>query len=229
MFERFSEHARKVMALANQQASRLKHGTIGTEHILLGLVREGTGVAANALKTLGADLDRVRHEVEGMLTPGTHEPDSGRLAQAPAAKRVVEYAIEEARLLNHRYVGSEHLLIGLLREQDGVAARALMNLGVRLHDARQAVADLLGEAPPEAEPSPSEAHLPPLTGAGLRLQALLVSLDQQCNHLMVPKEGGSPSAGARRARVPEIKKTLLERIEQLTAQAHEFWEELREK
>ncbi|MBP7934699.1 MAG: hypothetical protein KA354_08645 [Phycisphaerae bacterium] len=229
MFERFSDHARKVMALANQQAQRLEHDHIGTEHILLGLVKEGTGVAANALKTLGADLDRVRHEVEGMLTPGDQGPGSGKLAQVPAAKRVIEYAIEEARLLNHRYVGSEHLLIGLLREQEGLAARALMNLGVRLHDARLAIADLLGEAPPEPLAVPSDAHLPPLTGAGLRLQALLVSIDQQCNQLMAGPEGDASSLRNRRARAPEIKTILLDRIEQLTGQARGFWEELREK
>jgi ATP-dependent Clp protease ATP-binding subunit ClpC len=129
MFERFTDRARKVMALANQEAQRFNHEYIGTEHILLGLVKEGSGVGANVLKNLDVDLRKVRLEVEKLVKRGPDMVTMGKLPQTPRAKKVIEYAIEEARSLNHNYVGTEHLLLGLLREQDGVAAQVLMNLG----------------------------------------------------------------------------------------------------
>jgi ATP-dependent Clp protease ATP-binding subunit ClpC len=144
MFERFTDRARKVMALANQEAQRFNHEYIGTEHILLGLVKEGSGVGANVLKNLGVDLRKVRLEVEKLVKSGPEMVTMGRLPQTPRAKRVIEYAIEEARNLNHNYVGTEHLLLGLLREQDGVAAQVLMNLGLKLEDVREEVLNLLG-------------------------------------------------------------------------------------
>jgi ATP-dependent Clp protease ATP-binding subunit ClpC len=144
MFERFTDRARKVMALANQEAQRFNHDYIGTEHILLGLVKEGSGVGANVLKNLGVDLRKVRLEVEKLVKSGPEMVTMGKLPQTPRAKRVIEYAIEEARNLNHNYVGTEHLLLGLLREQDGVAAQVLMNLGLKLEDVREEVLNLLG-------------------------------------------------------------------------------------
>jgi len=122
MFERFTDRARKVMALANQEAQRFNHEYIGTEHILLGLVKEGSGVGANVLKNLDVDLRKVRLEVEKLVKSGPDMVTMGKLPQTPRAKKVIEYAIEEARNLNHNYVGTEHLLLGLLREHDGVAA-----------------------------------------------------------------------------------------------------------
>jgi len=144
MFERFTDRARKVMALANQEAQRFNHEYIGTEHILLGLVKEGSGVGANVLKNLDIDLRKVRLEVEKLVKSGPETVTMGKLPQTPRAKKVIEYAIEEARNLNHNYVGTEHLLLGLLREQDGVAAQVLMNLNVRLEDVREEVLNLLG-------------------------------------------------------------------------------------
>jgi ATP-dependent Clp protease ATP-binding subunit ClpC len=144
MFERFTDRARKVMALANQEAQRLNHEYIGTEHILLGLVKEGSGVGANVLKNLEVDLRKVRLEVEKLVKPGPEMVTMGKLPQTPRAKKVIEYAIEEARNLNHNYVGTEHLLLGLLREHDGVAAQVLMNLGLKLEDVREEVLNLLG-------------------------------------------------------------------------------------
>ncbi len=146
MFERFTDRARKVMALANQEAQRFNHEYIGTEHILLGLVKEGSGVGANVLKNLDVDLRRVRLEVEKLVKSGPETVTMGKLPQTPRAKKVIEYAIEEARNLNHNYVGTEHLLLGLLREQDGVAAQVLMNLNLRLEDVREEVLNLLGAA-----------------------------------------------------------------------------------
>ncbi len=145
MFERFTDRARKVMALANQEAQRFNHEYIGTEHILLGLVKEGSGVGANVLKNLGVDLRKVRLEVEKLVKSGPEMVTMGKLPQTPRAKRVIEYAIEEARNLNHNYVGTEHLLLGLLREADSVAAQLLTNLGLKLEDVREEVINLLGE------------------------------------------------------------------------------------
>src|SRR5262247_1375108 len=146
MYERFTDRARKVMQLANQEAQRLNHEYIGTEHILLGLVKEGSGVAANVLKNLDIDLRKIRLEVEKIVQhgPGGEQVVMGRLPHTPRAKKVVDYSIEEARNLNHNYVGTEHLLLGLLREQEGVAAQVLMNLGLRLEDVREEVLNLLG-------------------------------------------------------------------------------------
>ena len=144
MFERLTDRARKVMALANQEAQRFNHEYIGTEHILLGLVKEGSGVGANVLKNLGIDLRKVRLEVEKLVKSGPEMVTMGKLPQTPRAKKVIEYAIEEARNLNHNYVGTEHLLLGLLREHDGVAAQVLLNLGLKLEEVREEVLNLLG-------------------------------------------------------------------------------------
>src|SRR6267378_401731 len=144
MYERFTDRARKVMQLANQEAQRFNHEYIGTEHILLGLVKEGSGVAANVLKNLDTDLRKIRLEVEKIVQAGPDMVTMGKLPQTPRAKKVIEYSIEEARNLNHNYVGTEHLLLGLLREQEGVAAQVLMNLGLKLEDVREEVLNLLG-------------------------------------------------------------------------------------
>ena len=144
MFERLTDRARKVMALANQEAQRFNHEYIGTEHILLGLVKEGSGVGANVLKNLDIDLRKVRLEVEKLVKSGPEMVTMGKLPQTPRAKKVIEYAIEEARNLNHNYVGTEHLLLGLLREHDGVAAQVLLNLGLKLEEVREEVLNLLG-------------------------------------------------------------------------------------
>jgi ATP-dependent Clp protease ATP-binding subunit ClpC len=144
MYERFTDRARKVMQLANQEAQRFNHEYVGTEHVLLGLVKEGSGVAANVLKNLDVDLRKIRTEVEKIVQAGPDMVTMGKLPQTPRAKKVIEYAIEEARNLNHNYVGTEHLLLGLLREQEGVAAQVLMNLGLKLEEVREEVLNLLG-------------------------------------------------------------------------------------
>ena len=144
MYERFTDRARKVMQLANQEAQRFNHEYIGTEHILLGLIKEGSGVAANVLKNLGIDLRKIRLEVENVVKSGPDMVTMGKLPQTPRAKKVIEYSMEEARSLNHNYVGTEHLLLGLLREHEGVAAQVLMNLGLRLEDVRSEVMAFLG-------------------------------------------------------------------------------------
>ncbi|SMP54777.1 ATP-dependent Clp protease ATP-binding subunit ClpC [Neorhodopirellula lusitana] len=139
------------MQLANQEAQRFNHEYIGTEHILLGLVKEGSGVAANVLKNLDVDLRKIRLEVEKLVQSGPEMVTVGKLPQTPRAKKVIEYSMEEARNLNHSYVGTEHILLGLLREQEGVAAQVLMNLGLKLEDVREEVLNLLGHGLEGAE------------------------------------------------------------------------------
>ena len=162
MYERFTDRARKVMQLACQEGQRLNHEYLGTEHILLGLVKEESGIAANVLKDLGIDLRKVRLEVEKIVQRGTDKVTMGRLPQTPRAKKVIEYSIEEARNLNHNYIGTEHLLLGLLREQEGAAAQILMNLGLSLEGTRREVLRLLG------------APLRPSVASGARRMGLAV-------------------------------------------------------
>src|SRR5690625_3025051 len=142
MFGRFTERAQKVLALSQEEAVRLGHNNIGTEHILLGLIREGEGIAAKALKELGLEEKKIEEEVEKLIGKGDQPMQS--VHYTPRAKRVVELSQDEARKLSHTYVGTEHILLGLIREGEGVAARVLHNLGVGLNKARQQVLQLLG-------------------------------------------------------------------------------------
>lgn len=151
MFEKFTDRARKVLALANQEAQHFNHEYIDTEHILLGLIKEGSGVGANILKNLDVDLKKMCQEVEKLPKSGPNTVTTGKLSQTPQTIKVIEYAIEEARSLNHNYVGTEHLLLGLCREQDGVAAGVLMNLNITLENLRKEVLNVL-----EAELSSTE-------------------------------------------------------------------------
>ena len=144
MYERFTDRSRKVMQLANQEAQRFNHEYVGTEHILLGLIKEGSGVARNVLKNLDIDLNKARAEVEKLVQPGPDMVLMGKMPLTPRSKKVVEYAIEEARDLGHNYIGTEHLLLGLIRETEGVASQVLMNCGVKLEEVRQESLDLLG-------------------------------------------------------------------------------------
>jgi ATP-dependent Clp protease ATP-binding subunit ClpC len=147
------------MQLANQEAQRFNHEYIGTEHILLGLIKEGSGVAAQVLKNLDINLQMVRLEVEKIVQAGPAKLTTGKLPQTPRAKKVIEYAIEEARNFNHNYVGSEHVLLGLIREEEGVAAQVLLNLGLRLEDVREEVLTLLSHGmKPADQPVPSTSE-----------------------------------------------------------------------
>jgi ATP-dependent Clp protease ATP-binding subunit ClpC len=142
MFGRFTERAQKVLALAQEEAHRLGHHNIGTEHILLGLISEGEGIAAKALGALDLATDKIQEEVEGLIGKG--ETKQQTIHYTPRAKKVIELSMDEARKLGHSYVGTEHILLGLIREGEGVAARVLNNLGISLNKARQQVLQLLG-------------------------------------------------------------------------------------
>jgi hypothetical protein len=139
MYAQLTERARKVMQLANQEAQRLRHEYIGTEHILLGLVAEGTGLASKVLQGLGIDHGIVGREVEKIVQCGPYPVEEAQQRMTPRAKYVIEHAINEARKLKHHYVGTEHLLLGLVREIEGVAAQVLMNLGLTLKGVRHEV------------------------------------------------------------------------------------------
>jgi ATP-dependent Clp protease ATP-binding subunit ClpC len=145
MFEKFTERARKVMSLARQEAQRLNSEFIGTEHILLGIIQEGGGVAAKVLKNLNVDLKRIRQEIEKLITPSTSPTVTlGQLPFSPRAKRVIELAGEAASQLGHDVIGTEHLLLGLLKENEGIAAQVLTNLGLKLDEVRDMVLEVLG-------------------------------------------------------------------------------------
>jgi ATP-dependent Clp protease ATP-binding subunit ClpC len=159
MYERFTESARKVMQLANQEAIRFNHEYMGTEHILLGLIKEGSGVAATVLKGLNIDLCEIRSEVERIIESTPDMVTLGKLPQSPRAKRVIQYSIEEARTLIHDHVGTHHLLLGLLREEEGIAARALTNFGLRLEGTRDKIQDFL-----KNNKSVNEGEVLPSTG-----------------------------------------------------------------
>jgi ATP-dependent Clp protease ATP-binding subunit ClpC len=148
MFNKFTERARKVILLAKEEAKRFNHDYIGTEHILLGLIREGEGVAAAVLQKLGLSPEKIRLEVEKLVQSGPSTMVSGDIPFTPKAKKVIELAMEEARSLGHNYIGTEHLLLGLIREGEGVASQVLMNLGLDLNRVRNEVITLLGSSSP---------------------------------------------------------------------------------
>ena len=142
MFERFTDRARRVVVLAQEEARLLNHNYIGTEHILLGLIHEGEGVAAKALESLGISLEAVRNQVEEIIGQGGSSP-SGHIPFTPRAKKVLELSLREALQLGHNYIGTEHILLGLIREGEGVAAQVLVKLGADLSRVRQQVIQLL--------------------------------------------------------------------------------------
>ena len=155
MFNRFTERARKVILLAKEEAKRFNHDYIGTEHILLGLIREGEGVAAAVLQNLGLSSEQIRLEVEKLVQLGPSTIVSGDIPFTPKAKKVIELAMDEARNLGHNYIGTEHLLLGLIREGEGIAAQVLVNLGLDLGKVRQEVMELLGSSTPGYTVSPT--------------------------------------------------------------------------
>jgi Clp amino terminal domain, pathogenicity island component/UvrB/uvrC motif len=148
MFERFTDRARRVVVLAQEEARMLNHGYIGTEHLLLGLVHEGEGVAAKALEAMGISLEAVREQVETIIGRGEHT-ESGHIPFTPRAKRVLELSLRESSQLGHNYIGTEHILLGLVREGDGVAAQVLVKLGADLNRVRQQVIQQLHGHPAE--------------------------------------------------------------------------------
>jgi ATP-dependent Clp protease ATP-binding subunit ClpA len=183
MFERFTDRARRVVVLAQEEARMLNHNYIGTEHILLGLIHEGEGVAAKALEFLGISLDAVRQQVEEIIGQGDQVP-SGHVPFTPRAKKVLELSMRESLQLGHNYIGTEHILLGLIREGDGVAAQVLVKLGADLNRVRQQVIQLLhgyqGKEPVSARSTERELML--LDTRRTRLEAIehrLTAMEQR--------------------------------------------------
>ncbi len=174
MFDRFTERARKVIILAKEEAKRFNHDYIGTEHILLGLIKEGESVAAAVLQNLGLSLDTIRLEVEKLVQFGPSTVVSGDIPFTPKAKKVIELALDEARRLGHNYIGTEHLLLGLIKEGEGVASHVLMNVGLDLNKVRAEVIKLLGSTTPSGEPG---AAAPSMGGPAGKAKTKTPALD----------------------------------------------------
>ena len=172
MFNRFTERARKVIILAKEEARRFNHDYIGTEHLLLGLIREGEGVAAAVLQKMGLSLQNIRLEIEKLVQPGPTTQILGDIPFTPRAKKALELSAEEARSLGHNYIGTEHLLLGLIREGEGVASQVLMNLGLDLNKVRNEVMGLLGSALPGTGQPQTKSKTPALDAFGRDLTAL---------------------------------------------------------
>ena len=173
MFNRFTERARKVIILAKEEARRFNHDYIGTEHILLGLIREGEGVAAAVLQKIGVSLENIRLEVEKLVQPGPTTQIIGDIPFTPRAKKALELAAEEARALGHNYIGTEHILLGLIREGEGIASQVLLNLGMDLNTVRNEVMELLGSALPGfGQAQQQKTKTPALDAFGRDLTAL---------------------------------------------------------
>ena len=183
----FTERVRKVLAMAREEAERLRHEYVGTEHILLGLIREGEGVAAAVLQNLSVDLDEIQQKIEDTVKKGKAAAATGPdLPYTSRAKKVLELAMAEARDLTHNYVGTEHLLLGLLREEKGIAAQVLTDAGINLDAARAETLRLLGTDMPQGGASPSSsaspAGTPAATGKGEK-KSKTPALDHFCRDL----------------------------------------------
>ena len=215
MFERFTDRARRVVVLAQDEARELNHNYIGTEHILLGLISEGDGVAAKALESMGISLDAVRSEVVDIIGRGA-QPPSGHVPFTPRAKKVLEYSLREALQLGHKYIGTEHLLLGLIREGEGVAAQVLVKLGADLPRVRQQVIQLLsGFQGDESDGGPEQRPVGATSGArvqeGNRQSGSLV-LDQFGRNLTVAaREGKLDPVVGREKEIERIMQVLSRR------------------
>jgi ATP-dependent Clp protease ATP-binding subunit ClpA len=182
MFERFSDRARRVVVLAQQEARMLDHNYIGTEHLLLGLLHEGEGVAAKALESLGISLDAARQQVEEIIGRGQEVP-SGHIPFTPRAKKVLELSLRESLQLSSNYIGTEHILLALIREGDGVAAQVLVKLGADLNRVRQQVIQLLhghqGQEPVSAQSAARELSLPGVQARLEKVELRLAAIEQR--------------------------------------------------
>ncbi len=169
MFERFTERARKVIILAREEAARLRHDYLGSEHLLLGLIREGDGIAVEVLEHMGIPLNEIRTKIERRVVKGTRHLILGEIPFTPRAKKVLELSIEEANLLGHNYIGTEHVLLGLIKEENGLAASVLEDLRLDLNEVRQELLQLIQEIPPQGK---EDCQTPTLDEYGVDLTHL---------------------------------------------------------
>ncbi|TDD27611.1 Clp protease [Nonomuraea terrae] len=186
MFERFTDRARRVVVLAQEEARTMNHDSIGTEHILLGLLKEGEGLGALVLDACGVEIDHVRGFVERMVGRGAESP-GGHIPFTPRAKKVLELSLREALQLRHNYIGTEHILLGLIREGDGLAVQALTDAGADVTDVRQRVLGRVGRGPKER---PGEAFFPGASELTERLTRIEERLERIERHLGI--QDGEP-------------------------------------
>jgi ATP-dependent Clp protease ATP-binding subunit ClpC len=199
MFGRFTDEARRVLTLAQQEARTLNHNRIGTEHILLGLVQEREGVAAEALESLGISLDAIRQQVEKITGEARDAPAASHNQYTWRAKKALDLSLREALQLGHHHVGTEHILLGLLREREGPAAQVLVELGADLSQVRQQVLDLLADPPGEegpTAPGPGQADAGPSTESRM-LAEILSRIEAMDSRLSAVEEqmGAGPDVG----------------------------------
>jgi ATP-dependent Clp protease ATP-binding subunit ClpA len=218
MFERFTDRARRVVVLAQEEARMLSHDYIGTEHLLLGLIQEGEGVAAKALDALGIRLEAVRQQVVEITGRGEHSP-SGHIPFTPRAKKVLELSLRESKQLGHNYIGTEHILLGLIREGEGVAALVLRALGADLNRTRQQVIQLLHgyqgrEAGGVGAPAGALWGWGRISGRGGRLEDIGGKLDAIAERLAAIEDQLGIGPGPK----PEALRQLEQRIEEATAE-----------
>jgi alkylhydroperoxidase/carboxymuconolactone decarboxylase family protein YurZ len=183
-FEKFTERARRVLSLSQEEAQRLHHNYIGTEHILLGLARETESVAARVIVGIGVELDQIRTSVEYVIGSGESGP-LREIGLTPRAKKVIELAVDEARAMNHNYIGTEHLLIGLIREGEGLASNILTNLGLNLEKVRRETVRILSQPQEQARRGPQPGSSPPITetwqarGYHLEMHGIMAAADPE--------------------------------------------------
>jgi len=217
-YERFTDRARRVMQLANQEALRFNHEYIGTEHVALGLVKEHAGVASFVLNKAGIDVWKIRLEVERLVKSGPDMALMGKLPYTPRTKRVLAFAIEESQALGHLYVGTEHILLGLLREPEGIGGQVIRGLGLSLEDARRAIKDVLGEQlNKDSEPAASEPELDEPAERAEDVPKWFTSLLRPCVPLASNEQLG------RHAKVlwPKFQAEIASRVQDATATANE--------
>ncbi len=231
MFDRFTDRARRVMGIARQEATRFGHDYIGTEHILLGLLEEGSGVAASVLKNL-CSRDNIRIAVTKLVTRGVGHTAMGQLPFTPRAKKVLELSLLEASDLGHTYIGTEHLLLGLIRENEGIAAQALEVNGVLLEDVRDEVMELLGaatsvgvEKPSARTPlkgfDPQEIEVIRKRGGGSVEETRWIATYDAMRHALDVKEGAHKQAVGRQFAAENVIDGLLSALDRL--QSHRRW------
>ena len=218
MFERFTDRARRVVVLAQEEARLLNHNYIGTEHLLLGLVQEGEGVAATALTELSISLEAVRAQVEEIIGQG-QRPPTGRIPFTPRAKKVLELSLREAKQLDHNYIGTEHILLGLLREGEGVGAQVLVKLGGDLSRVRQQVLQVLSGSAAAGMEAAARTRLVRMTVPDeLREAEEQLTQVRREKEAAIDAEDFERAAGLRdqerqlRARVAELERQLLTRV-----------------
>ena len=222
-FDKFTERAKKVLVLAQEEAQRFNHNYIGTEHLLLGLVREGEGIAGKVLGNLGIDLGRVREAVEFIIGRGDRKV-TGDVSLTPRAKKVIELAVDESRLLNHNYIGTEHLLLGLVREGEGIAAGVMESLGASMEKVRAAMMQVLSSPAYQPTSTASMRNVPKDNVITCRIEDLDLNAIDALVEAGIRSTRSDAAAWLIRAGI-DANRTLFERVNATVAQIRRLREQ----